>query len=386
MKIFTRLSLGVSLALLTSCAQPGQEDTRLALTPVSYATLDGWTSETPETLLPILRSECQRLMRLPADTHLGGDTALIPNGSRAGEWRGACLAAQSVDATPESARTYFQSWFAPYLVSENGLTTGYYEPQIYASSVRTEAFQTPLFGQPADLVHTKDTAGNWVTGRWDNGQFAPYYTRAEIDHGALDGRGLEIAWLRSPEDLFFLQIQGAGRLVMPDGSVRRVGYAAKNGAAYVPIGRILVNRGEMAAQDVSLPSLRAWLAAHPDRAQALMEQNPDYVFFRKIDAVPLDRGAPGAMGIPLTPGRSVAIDRAVLPLGVPLWIDTRLPSANGREGHWTHMTFAQDVGSDIKGVGRADLFTGWGAQAEQVAGGLRSRGRMIVLLPHPAAE
>ena len=386
MKIFTRLSLGLSLALLSSCAEPQQDDQRLSLTPVTYAMLDGWQAETPEALLPLLRGECQRIMRLPVETRLGGDASLIPNGSKAGEWRGACTAAQSVGSTPEAARTYFETWFAPYLVSNDGLTTGYYEPQIYASAVRTPEFQTPLYGQPADLIHTKDTAGSWVTGRWEGGQFVPYYTRAEIDRGALDGRGLEIAWLRSPEDLFFLQIQGAGRLVMTDGSVRRVGFAAKNGAAYVPIGRVLVHDNEMAAQDVSLSSLRNWLAAHPDRAQALMEQNPNYVFFRRVDTVPLDRGAPGSMGIPLTPGRSVAIDRDVLPLGVPLWLDTKVPLANGGEGHWTHLTFAQDVGSDIKGVGRADLFTGWGAPAEQVAGRLRSRGRMVVLLPHPSSE
>ncbi|WP_336760226.1 MltA domain-containing protein [Asaia sp. VD9] len=384
MNIVSRISLGLGLALLSSCAEP-QQETRLDLTPVSYAMLDGWSAETPAQLLPELRSECQRLMRLPPETHLGGAEGTIPNGSRAGDWSGACTALQSVASAPEEARRYFEQWFAPYLVSNDAFFTGYYEPQIYASATREGAFQTPLYAAPGDLVRTKDTVGDWVTGRWDNGKFVPYYTRAEIDGGALDGHGLEIAWLRSPEDLFFLQIQGSGRLVMTDGSVRRVGYAAKNGAPYVPIGRILVSRGEMAAQDVSLPSLRNWLAAHPDQARSLMEQNPDYVFFKRVDTIPLDRGAPGAMGIPLTPGRSVAVDRSLLPLGVPLWLETRIPLASGGEGRWTHLTFAQDVGSDIKGVGRADLFTGWGAEAEQVAGSLRSHGRMIVLLPHPPA-
>lgn len=385
MKTITRLSFGLSLALLASCATPEREETRLELTPVTYAMLDGWSAETPESLLPELRTECQRITRLPPETHLGGAQGTIPNGSLAGDWSGACTALQSVGSEPGEARRYFETWFAPYLVASDGLITGYYEPQIYASAQKGGEFQTPLYGQPADLVRTKDTAGDWVTGRWENDKFVPYYSRAEIDRGALEGRGLEIAWLRSPEDLFFLQIQGAGRLVMTDGSVRRVGFAAKNGEPYVPIGRVLVSQGEMAAQDVSLTTLRAWLAAHPDRAQSVMEQNPNYVFFRRIDTVPLDRGAPGSMGIPLTPGRSVAVDRNVLPLGVPLWIDTHLPQANGAEGHWTHLVFAQDVGSDIKGVGRADLFTGWGAEAEALAGKLRSHGRMVVLLPHPPA-
>ncbi|WP_051537445.1 murein transglycosylase A [Asaia prunellae] len=384
MNIVSRFSFGLGLVLLASCAEP-QPERSLELTPVTYAMLDGWTAETPQTLLPILRAECQRLMRLPPETHLGGVAQTIPNGSSAGDWAGACAALQTVPADPQSARSYFEQWFAPYLVSDNALYTGYYEPQIYASAVRQGEFQTPLYAQPDDLVRTKDTAGDWVTGRWDNGKFVPYYTRAEIDHGALDNRGLEIAWLRSPEDLFFMQIQGSGRLVMTDGSVRRMGFAAKNGAPYVPIGRILVARGDMAASDVSLQTLRAWLAAHPDRAQELMEQNPDYVFFKRIDTIPLDRGAPGSMGIPLTPGRSVAIDHNILPMGVPVWVEAQIPLARGGEGRWTHLTFAQDAGSDVKGAGRADLFTGWGDEAEHVAGKLRSHGRMIVLLPHPPA-
>ncbi|GBR08370.1 MltA domain-containing protein [Asaia siamensis] len=384
MNIVSRLSLGLSLALLSSCAEP-QSEAPLQLTPLTYAMLDGWSAESPETLLPQLRTECQRLMRLPPETHLGGAAGTIPNGSIAGEWHGACTALQSVENTRDAARRYFEQWFAPYLVSNDALFTGYYEPQIYASSVRTEAFQTPLYEQPNDLIHTRDTAGDWVTGRWEGGKFVPYYTRAEIDHGALSGRGLEIAWLRSPEDLFFLQIQGSGRLVMTDGSVRRVGFAAKNGAPYVPIGRVLVRNGEMAAEDVSLQSLKNWLAAHPDRAQDVMEQNPDYVFFKRVDTIPLDRGAPGAMGVPLTPGRSVAIDRSLLPMGAPIWVDTHLPEANGGEGHWMHLTFGQDVGSDIKGADHADLFTGWGEDAERLAGKMRSHGRMIVLLPHPPA-
>ncbi|WP_025841737.1 murein transglycosylase A [Asaia platycodi] len=384
MNIVSRLSLGLSLAFLASCAEP-QPEASLQLTPLTYSMLDGWSAEAPETLLPLLRTECQRLMRLPPETHLGGVAGTIPNGSIAGEWQGACTALQSVGNAREAARGYFEQWFAPYLVSNDALFTGYYEPQIYASPVRTDAFQTPLYAQPADLIHTKDTAGDWVTGRWEDGKFVPYYTRAEIDHGALSGRGLEIAWLRSPEDLFFLQIQGSGRLVMTDGSARRVGFAAKNGAPYVPIGRVLVSRGEMAAEDVSLQSLKNWLAAYPDKAQEVMEQNPDYVFFKRVDTIPLDRGAPGAMGVPLTPGRSVAIDRSVLPMGVPIWVDTHLPQANGGEGHWTHLTFGQDVGSDIKGADHADLFTGWGEEAEHLAGKMRSHGRMIVLLPHPPA-
>ncbi|GBQ92536.1 murein transglycosylase A [Asaia krungthepensis] len=384
-KIFLRLGSCLGLSLLASCAAPEHEESRLDLTPVPYAMIEGWTAESPGSLLPVLRGECQRIMRLPPETRLGGADGTIPNGSLAGQWSGACTALQSVGSSGDEARRYFETWFAPYLVSNDGLLTGYYEPQLYASAEKGGEFQTPLYAQPSDLVHTKDTAGNWVTGRWDNGKFAPYFTRSEIDDGALEGRGLEIAWLRSPEDLFFLQIQGAGRLVMTDGSVRRVGYAAKNGAPYVPIGRILVNQNEMAAQDVSLATLRAWLVAHPDRARQIMEQNQNYVFFRRIDTVPLDRGAPGSMGIPLTPGRSIAIDRSILPIGVPVWLDTHLPQANGGEGHWMHLTFAQDVGSDIRGVGRADLFTGWGEEAEQVAGKLRSHGRMIVFLPHPPA-
>ncbi|GBQ15861.1 murein transglycosylase A [Swaminathania salitolerans] len=384
MKTVYRPSLALCLALLTSCAAPRTPDD-VRLEPVAYATLPNWSSETVSAVMPQLRAECQKLSRLPPETVLGGKAGQIPNGSRAGDWSGACQAIRSVGGGEAAARAYIEQWFAPYLVSDTALFTGYYEPQVVASPTREGAFRIPLYGQPSDLVRTKDTAGNWVTGRWKNGAFVPYYSRAEIDGGALDGKGLELAWLRSPEDLFFLQVQGSGRLVMTNGSVRRVGFAAKNGHPYVPIGRVLVQRGEMAARDVSLSSLRGWLSAHPGEARSVMEENPDYVFFRRIDTIPLDRGAPGAMGVPLTPGRSVAVDRDFLPLGAPVWIDTQIPVRAGGEGRWSHLTLAQDVGSGIHDAARADLFTGWGDEAEFVAGGLRHRGRMVVLLPHPPA-
>ncbi|AOX16381.1 murein transglycosylase A [Kozakia baliensis] len=385
MKKIVRASSFFLLATLAACATPEEQSQELAFTPVNYSTLNGWAQETPESLLPILRDECQRIERLPFETRLGGVPDFIRNGSLAGEWRGACEALRAVPNEAQAARTYFETWFVPYAINANAFYTGYYEPLVYASAQRGGEFQTPIYAKPADLVRARDTSGNWVNGRWQGQQFKPYYSRAEIDRGALAGQGLELAWLRSPEDLFFLQIQGSGRLFMTDGSTRRVGFAARNGQAYVPIGRVLVQQGELASNQVNMTTIRNWLAAHPDRAQAVLEQNPNYVFFRNISDISLDRGAPGALGVPLTPGRSLAVDRKTIPLGVPIWVETRLPDAQGHIGDWRHLTFAQDIGTDIKGAGRADLFTGWGPMAEMVAGNLHEHGRMIVLLPRPPA-
>ncbi|EHH69288.1 membrane-bound lytic murein transglycosylase [Gluconobacter morbifer G707] len=350
------------------------------MNPVGFDALQGWNQEDFASLMVPLRQECHRLSQLPPETVLGGAETL-PFGRHASDWSGACAELESAT----DARTYLQTWFQPYEVATSAFFTGYFEPQIQASLTQGGAYQTPLYGRPTDLVRTKATNGQTVTGRWVNGQFAPYYDRAAIDHGALAGKGLEIAWLKSPVDLFFLQIQGSGRLVLPDGNQIRVGYSGKNGQPYVPLGRVLVQEGQLAPNAVSMDTIRAWLEAHPDQMMAMMERNPDYVFFRRDDGN-LGQGATGAFGVPLTAGRSVAIDRSLVPFALPLWVETKLPDAQGRPSNWDHLVFAQDIGTDIHGAGRADLFTGWGAFAQYVAGNLHSAGRMVMLLPRPPAS
>ena len=230
-------------------------------------------------------------------------------------------------------------------------------------------------------MRRRGASGKWEVGRWKGNELKSYDTRKEIDSGSLKGQGLELAWLRNFSDLYILQLQGAGQLMMTDGSIRRVGFAAHNGWPYLPVGKILLQQNTMRPADLSLTTLHNWLVANPGRAREILEKNANYVFFKRIKSIRRDRGAPGAMGIPLYAMRSIAVDRSYIPLGTPVWIETSLSHGGGKPKRWAHLTFAQDVGSDVRGAAHADLFVGIGAQAEAMASGLHAHSRMIVLLP-----
>jgi membrane-bound lytic murein transglycosylase A len=215
-------------------------------------------------------------------------------------------------------------------------------------------------------------------GRLVAGRLVPYWSRAEIEAGQIGDTARPLLWLADPVDLFFLQIQGAGRVRLPDDTFVRVGYDGKNGRPYTPIGRILVHMNALAPGAVTMQSIRGWLAAHRDQAKSVMDQNEDYVFFRVLmDAEP-NLGPPGALGVKLVPGRSAAVDRRSIPLGTPIFVDTTEP---GSGAPWRHLLLAQDVGSDILGAARADVFLGAGAGAEAMAGAMHQGGTVYVLLP-----
>jgi membrane-bound lytic murein transglycosylase A len=210
------------------------------------------------------------------------------------------------------------------------------------------------------------------------GRLHPFHDRAAITAGALEGRGLELAWVDDPADAFFLQVQGSGRVTLPDGRVLRLGYAGWNGFPYVAIGRFLVEQGALTREAVSLQSIRAWMEqAGPEQAAALMARNPSYIFFRAVEAPP-ERGPVGTLGAPLTPMRSIAVDRTRLPLGLPVWLSGRDPLA---DAPLRRLTVAQDTGGAISGLARADLFTGWGEEAAARAGRMRGPAAMFLLLP-----
>jgi membrane-bound lytic murein transglycosylase A len=234
----------------------------------------------------------------------------------------------------------------------------------------------------ADLgAFAPDLKGRKLTGRVEGGRFVPYWDRAAISGGALAGRRLEILWLADKVDAFFLEIQGSGRVRLPDGGVVRVTYADQNGRGYVPIGRVIAERDHIPPSQVSLQSIRAWLAAHPADAAGVMNQNPSYVFFRELAGIDPNQGPPGSLGAGLTPGRSAAVDRSFIPLGAPLWIDTTDPIDGSR---LQRLLVAQDTGGAIKGPIRADVFWGWGQDAETRAGKMRQQGAAFVLLPRAA--
>jgi membrane-bound lytic murein transglycosylase A len=269
----------------------------------------------------------------------------------------AALLARSVDLRPADARPFFEAEFAPFAVNANGFFTGYYEPEVAGSLVRTEEFRFPLHHTPPDFPETRD--------------------RAAVMAGALDGLGLEMVWLRDPVDAFFIHIQGAARIALTDGRTMRVTYAAKSGHPYTAIGRVLIDRGALTRETADMAGIRAWLAAHPAEMPAILAANRSYIYFREAPLDDPGLGPIAAAKVPLTAGRSLAVDRLVHTFHTPVWIETTVPSATA----FRHLLVAQDTGSAIVGPGRGDIFFGTGDAAGTIAGAMRAPGRFVVLLP-----
>lgn len=315
---------------------------------------------------------------------------LGPNGlaGRVSDWRPVCAAALASE--DQAARTFFERWFRAFAIGEGtqkaGLFTGYYEPELRGALTRSALYSVPLYRRPPDLVSNDPAAANAGgdaqrrAGRLVQGRLEPYHDRAAIEAGALAGQKLELLWVQDPIEAYFLQVQGSGRVKLDDGRIIRLGYAGDNGLSYVSIGRVLVERGVFTAAELTMDTLKSWLRAHPGEAAALMRQNPRYVFFRPLDG----DGPIGAGGVALTPGRSLAIDPAFLPYGVPIWLDTNWPGEPGRA--FQRLMVAQDTGAAIKGPIRGDVFWGAGPDAEHRAGAMRESGRYYILLPETVAR
>jgi membrane-bound lytic murein transglycosylase A len=376
----------LACVLAASCAPKAPPPDRLTLAATDFDHLAGWRADTVGAALAALRKSCDVFAKQAEDAPIG------PGGlaGTAGDWRAPCAAASSVDPADDAAsRSFFESAFRPFKLANNddatGLFTGYYEAELRGSRRREGPFATPLLKRPPDLVMVElglfrpAWRGERIAGRVEAGQLKPYASRAEIERGALAGRNLELFWVDDPVDAFFLQIQGSGRVRLQDGSTARIGYDGQNGQAYVPIGRLLADRGELPREAVSMQTIRGWLASHPDKAAALMNENPSYVFFREMSG----DGPLGAQGVVLTPGRSLAIDRAFLPLGVPLWLD--LEDAAEGNGRLRRLVIAQDTGGAIRGPVRGDVFWGFGPQAAERAGMMKDRGTYYLLLPRDVA-
>ncbi|MGL4319339.1 MAG: murein transglycosylase A [Paracoccaceae bacterium] len=275
------------------------------------------------------------------------------------DWQALCGVADATEDTPDGARTFFELFFLPVQVGETpALFTGYYEPELAGSPVRTPRFTTPLYRRPPELT---------------DGQV--FHSRAVIESGVLRGRGLEIAWLDDPVEAYFLQIQGSGRIVMPNGQVVRLGYAGRNGHAYQSVGQEMVRSGLRTMDQVSAQDIKEYVRQNPSAGAALLNINPSYVFFRSLDDLPPGSGPIGAMGRSITPMRSVAVDPAFTTLGAPVWIEKDGPRPLNQ------LMIAQDTGGAIKGPQRADIYFGTGAEAGNAAGVVKDGGRMIVLLP-----
>lgn len=273
------------------------------------------------------------------------------------DWRALCQYAR----TGPEARQFFELFFRPVLIEEgkDALFTGYFEPELDGSRVRTSKYRYPVYRMPPEALESN-----------------PWLTRREIlSTGVMDGRGLEIAWVDDPVELFFLQIQGSGRIRLAGGDRLRVGYRGSNGHPYRSIGVELVRRGVYDAHQVSADVIKNWVRRNPAEGRELLFHNPSYVFFREVSEVPSERGPLGAMNRSVTPMRSIAVDPFYVKLGAPVWVEKQGVDPLRR------LMIAQDTGSAIKGAQRADIFVGTGDEAGRKAGRMRDPGRMLVLMP-----
>ena len=334
------------------------------MTPSTFAALPGWQQDDLRQAWPAFLASCRVLAAKP-------------------DWLEACGAARSIVATDGSAiRAYFERWFVPHQVrspdgANTGLVTGYYEPLLRGARSRGGAFQTPLYAVPNDLLSIElasvypDLKGKRLRGRLVGKKVVPYNTRAEIERANIPGK--ELLWVDDPVEAFFLEVQGSGRVTLSDtGETVRVAYADQNGHPYKAIGRWLVEQGYLTPATASAQSIKAWIAA-----------NPSFVFFKEERLPDPNVGPKGALGVPLTPERSIAIDPLLLPLGAPVYLSTT--QANS-EVPMQRLVMAQDTGGAIRGAVRADFFYGFGYEAMENAGRMKQSGQLWVLMPRRAAQ
>lgn len=341
---------------------------------VDFAAIAGWQADDQGAAWPAFLRSCRKI------------AAADPEEPLAAICRLALAQPERLDAA--AARAFFERHFTPHAVAggEAGFLTGYYEPVVQGARRRDARFTVPLYARPDDLVLRasdveRASRNDEITGfRLTPEAELPYWTRAEIEDGALAGRGLEILYLDDPVEAFLMQVQGSGVVQLADGDVVRLAYAGKNGHPYTSIGRLLVERGEMTREAMSLESLKAWLRSHPERGRALMRENRSFIFFRELTQEEADDGPLGAQGVALTPGRSLAVDGSIHRLGLPVWVVAPSLDVHGEAG-FARLMIAQDVGSAIRGAQRGDIFWGTGEAAGHIAGRTRHAGRFLVLLP-----
>jgi membrane-bound lytic murein transglycosylase A len=347
------------------------DPSKAALKPVGFDTLPGWNKDDLREVWPAFLASCEVL-------------------AKKSDWKEPCSIARDVDSKKESAvRTFFEAFFVPHQVfnadgAGDGLVTGYYEPLLRGARKRGGIFQTALHRAPDDLLAVDmvglypELKGMRLRGRLVGNKIVPYPSRAEmLQAGALTGK--ELLWVDDPIEAFFLQVQGSGRVQLVDTKETvRVTYADQNGHPYKSIGRYLVDKGEMTLDQASAQNIKAWYAANPARQQELLNANPSYVFFKEEKLSESIRGPKGALGVPLTAQRSIAVDPQFVPLGVPVFLATTQP---GKETPLQRLVMAQDTGGAIRGAVRADYFWGFGMDAGEKAGKMRQRGTMWLLLP-----
>lgn len=355
------------------------------LSQLGFGDLEGWASHDHGQALETFRLSAREILDAAS-----GFSRPVRFAGRRDAWMKTCRDALAT----HDARAFFESSFRPYRVQDpdhpEGLFTGYFEPEVRGSLTFQTEFHVPLYRRPPDLSMFSEldrTRTGLSFGRVVDGEARPYFTRREIEQGALSGQGLEIAWLRDWADVFFMQIQGSGRVRLADDRIIRLTYDGKTGLPYTSIGAALVASGVISSEDISMQSIRCWMALHPENARDLMWRNESYVFFREVELERPDLGALGAQHVQLTPCRSLAVDRSLWMFGMPVWLDTsvRFLESGARQA-FRQLMIAQDTGTAIKGLARGDVYWGAGEGAAAIAGHMKSSGTMTVLLPVDVAQ
>ncbi|GAB1394686.1 murein transglycosylase A [Rhodocyclaceae bacterium] len=362
------LPVPTSQPVCPPCAEPEKpKPAAKPLQPAEWQDLPGWEADDHATVLDLFRQQCASLAKRPL-------------------WLATCEAAQKVGAGG-TARAWFEAQFRPWVLvnpdsTREGMVTGYYEPIVRGSRSKQASYVVPVFGPPEDLIIVDlgelypELKHMRLRGKLDGRKLVPYFSRAEWSAEEKRRSQQALLWLDDPIDFFFLQIQGSGQVTLDDGSRVRIGYADQNGHPYRSIGKWLIEQGELKSHEASMQGIKAWAAANPRRLQELLNANPSLVFFRELPVS--GDGPPGALGIPLTPERSIAVDPRHTPLGAPVWLDTNRPNSDEA---LQRLMLAQDTGGAIRGPVRADFYWGSGAAAGTLAGKMKQSGRMWVLLP-----
>jgi len=386
------LALAILIRILLG--EPEKTDvTELSLNVASFSDLTRWRADAPEAALGAFQRSCQARRNQAAQTPMNANLKSAP--LRAlygtwGDWQSVCADAMTVPLTTAAARAFFEANFSPVRVKAagSGLFTGYYEPELLASRTRSAVYATPLLARPDDLISVDlgsflpELEGRKIRGRVQQTRLVPYHSRAEIAQRPDLLVDQVLFWAKDPVDVFFLHIQGSGRLRLDTGEIVRVGYADQNGHPYTAIGKTLIELDELDREAVSMQTIRAWLNSNPDRRDEILNSNSSYIFFRELTEIDQDEGPLGAQNVPLTPRRSLAVDLEYHALGAPVWLEVEIPGKTPDGTERLHGLFvAQDTGGAIRGPVRGDLFWGAGPQAEDIAGRMKHAGRMFVLVP-----
>jgi peptidoglycan lytic transglycosylase A len=369
--------------------------------PLAFSDIPGWNEDDHLAAYKAFRTSCKPIVAQhtpapgdPKSLDVKSSDVKSPDVKPLGDsLRDPCRAARAENISDSGkAKAFFETHFVPLKISrigeDDGFVTGYYEPVLDGSRTQTDVYNVPVYRRPSNLFvrgYTQDSVGlpnkGPVYRKIGRRKLVPYYDRAEIEDGAIAGRGLEICWLKDQTDLLFAQIQGSARIRLQDGSTIRINYDAHNGYPYTAVGRILIDRGIIPKEEMSMQRIRDWMEQNPDAANEVRRQNRAYVFFREVPLSDKDE-AVGAQGVPLTPGRSIAVDKSLHVYGTPFFITGELPIESAQSKTPFHrLMIAQDTGSAIVGPARADLYFGAGADAGKVSGRLRHNMRFVMLVP-----